>query len=67
MRAAIIEGEAEVGYLLSQKQLFIGGRNDHRYNFEGKMDEVSVYNRVLTPAEIAQHYQASGVTPPRNQ
>jgi hypothetical protein len=32
-------------------QLFIGGRSDLESNFEGKIDEVAVYNRVLSADE----------------
>ncbi|HHE64727.1 MAG TPA: hypothetical protein ENL09_01770, partial [Bacteroidetes bacterium] len=28
------------------------------YNFPGVIDEVRVYNRALTPAEIQQNYEA---------
>jgi putative membrane-bound dehydrogenase-like protein len=44
--------------------LFIGGRNDGLFNFEGKLDEVAVYPRALAAGEIAAHYQASALTPP---
>lgn len=35
-------------------QLFIGGRSDNQSNWEGRIDEVAVFDRVLSPAEIAQ-------------
>lgn len=44
--------------------LFIGGRNDGLFNFEGKLDEVAVYTRALTAGEIAAHHQASALSPP---
>ena len=43
--------------------LFIGGRQDNVANFEGKIDEVAIYDRALTPAEIADHFRASGLPP----
>ncbi len=35
-------------------QLFFGGRSDNRDNWEGRMDEVLVFDRVLTVLEIQQ-------------
>jgi hypothetical protein len=32
--------------------LFIGGRSDNFANFAGKIDEVAIYDRVLTAAEV---------------
>ena len=40
-------------------QLFIGGRNDNLFNFEGKIDEVAVYKRPLTAQEAAEHFVAA--------
>ena len=48
-----------------ESSLFIGGRNDGMFNFEGKLDEVALYPRALTAAEIAAHYEASALTPPK--
>ncbi|MDP6634530.1 MAG: hypothetical protein QGG42_06510 [Phycisphaerae bacterium] len=56
-----ISGQAAPGCPASVKQLFIGGRNDNFANFEGKIDEVSVYNRPLKAGEIAEHYRAAGL------
>jgi hypothetical protein len=44
-----------------ETSLFIGGRNDGMFNFEGKLDEVSVYPRALSAREIAAHHKASGL------
>ncbi|MCA9134654.1 MAG: LamG domain-containing protein, partial [Planctomycetales bacterium] len=33
--------------------LFIGGRSDNHSNWEGRIDEVAVFDRVLSPAQIA--------------
>jgi hypothetical protein len=40
--------------------LFLGGRADGTANFEGRIDEAAVYDRVLTPEEIAAHFKAAG-------
>ncbi len=56
-------GQAEVGYSAGCGQLFFGGRNDGFAPLEGKLDEVSVYNRALRVDEIAAHYAASPPQP----
>lgn len=38
-------------------RLRIGGGDDPDSSFEGKLDEVAVYGRALTPAEVAAHYR----------
>ena len=47
-----------------ENSLFFGGRADGMFNFEGKLDEIAVYDRALAPTEIAAHYRASGLSPP---
>ncbi len=47
----------------SSGKLFIGGRSDSVANFEGKIDEVAVYNRALSPGEMSKHFAASGNEP----
>ena len=54
-----IYGQAEVGYPAGCGQLFFGARNDGFAPLEGKLDEVSVYDRALSADEIAAHYAAS--------
>jgi hypothetical protein len=54
-----IDAQAEVSYPNSMKQFFIGGRYDNIFNFEGKIDEVAVYDRPLSSHEVAKHYAAS--------
>ncbi|NLY00760.1 MAG: hypothetical protein GXY83_32090 [Rhodopirellula sp.] len=56
-----ISGEATVSFPEGATQWFVGGRSDNLFNFEGKIDEVAVYDRVLTPEEIAAHFAAAGV------
>ena len=34
--------------------LFLGGRSDNNSNWEGRLDEVAIFERALTAAEIAQ-------------
>jgi len=44
----------------AQGPLFLGGRADPADTFEGKLDEVAVYDRVLTPLEISDHFRLAG-------
>ena len=55
------EIDAQVGdnYPAGTEQIFIGGRCDNLFNFEGKINEVAVYNRPLNAQEVAKHYAAS--------
>ncbi|MEZ5385455.1 MAG: LamG-like jellyroll fold domain-containing protein [Prosthecobacter sp.] len=58
-----IDGEIAITHM--QKDMwFLGGRSDNMFNFEGKIDEVSFYDRVLTATEVTSHFIASGITPP---
>ncbi|HWN94596.1 MAG TPA: LamG-like jellyroll fold domain-containing protein [Methylomirabilota bacterium] len=55
-----IAGEIDVTVPAKGNEIFIGGRNDNFANFEGKIDEVTVYDRALRGEEITGHYRASG-------
>ncbi|MHC4402162.1 MAG: LamG domain-containing protein [Planctomycetota bacterium] len=56
-----IDGEAAVTFPPDAAPLFFGGRNDNLFNLEGKLDEVAVYDRVLSAEEIARHHAAADV------
>jgi len=56
-----LAGTAAVGHPPGVEQTFLGGRSDNFANFQGTLDEVSVYGRALTAAEAAAHFQAAGV------
>lgn len=58
-----VEGELAATHT-EKDRWFIGGRCDNFANFEGKVDEFSLYNRGVTAEEAANHYKASGMTPP---
>ncbi|WP_020475631.1 LamG-like jellyroll fold domain-containing protein [Zavarzinella formosa] len=60
-----ISGDADMGCSPDVKQFFIGGRNDGIANWEGKLDEVSLYDRPLTAKEAAEHFAASKLSPTR--
>jgi putative membrane-bound dehydrogenase-like protein len=55
-----ISGDAESS-VPNSAEMFIGGRCDNFSNFEGKLDEVAVYDRALFAAEAAQHFQSAGL------
>jgi hypothetical protein len=40
-------------------ELFIGGDSEGTANFEGKLDEVSIYGRALQVSEVAAHFDAA--------
>jgi putative membrane-bound dehydrogenase-like protein len=44
--------------------VFVAGGSKPDQSFEGKIDEVAVFDRALTPKEMASHYAASKMTPP---
>ena len=48
----------------NESAFFMGGRSDDMFNFEGKLDEIAIYDRALSAEEIATHYKASSLTPP---
>lgn len=58
-----IIGECEVTMPSGPQPIFIGGRSDHLFNFEGKLDEVAIYDRALSADLVAAHYQAAGFPP----
>ncbi len=61
---AEIEGQAEASYPPATEQVFIGGRNDGFANFEGRIDEVAIYDRPLSADEITKHHAAAGAVEP---
>ena len=54
-----LEGEAVPGCAADETNLFIGGRSDNLYNFEGKICQVAIYDRVISPKQIAAHHAAA--------
>ena len=47
------------------RQLYIGGDASNTANFEGKIDELSVYRRALSKDEVGRHFQAAGYQLPQ--
>lgn len=48
-----IETEATADFPAGFDRLFLGGRCDNESNWEGRLDEIAVFDRVLSPDEIA--------------
>ena len=44
--------------------LTVGVRSDSAFNFPGSVDEVAIYNQVLSPSDVLAHYQAGTNTSP---
>ncbi len=54
---------AEVDSVQKAAELFIGGDSEGIANFEGKLDEVAVYDRALQVSEVAAHLDAARPAP----
>lgn len=50
-----IKGDVPKGRNLGE-DISVGGRADDVLNFPGKIDEVSLYGRLLSPNEIARRF-----------
>jgi len=44
----------------SSRNLFVGNSNSLQYQFNGAIDEVKIYNRALSEAEVRYHYNHGG-------
>ena len=47
-----LEIEAKTKASLLADDVFIGGRNDNDSNWEGRIDEVAIFERTLSPSEV---------------
>jgi hypothetical protein len=61
-----LTGDAEVSLANECRDWFLGGRSDNFTNLEGKLDEAAIYDRALTPDEVAGHYRESDLPPKAN-
>ncbi|HOC57770.1 MAG TPA: hypothetical protein PKI20_19280 [Verrucomicrobiota bacterium] len=39
------------------RDIFFGGRSDKEATLEGRIDEIALYKRALSPGEVCRHYQ----------
>ncbi len=58
-RVTGISGEAAADASFRPASILVGGRDDGPTSFEGKIDEVAVFDRALGSEEIAGHFRAS--------
>ena len=54
-------GDASPGSPAGAAGVFIGGRSDKLYNFEGKLCQAALYDRPLAPEAIAAHWAAAAL------
>ena len=55
-----LEIDAQVRTRVSHiPQVFVGGRNDNRDNFEGRLDEVAIWTRAISKEEATAIYRAA--------
>ncbi len=54
-----LDGEVAPGCPADETSVFIGGRSDNLFNFEGKICQVAIYDRALTAEQAAAHYRAA--------
>ncbi len=52
--------EGELPVVIKSDDVFIGGRSDNLFNWEGKLDEVALFDRAMPPTEVNQLYQSAG-------
>ena len=58
-----VRGDLPIEYPPGCKQILLGGRADNFANLQGMMEEIALYDRVLSVQEIKQHFDAAGVKP----
>jgi putative membrane-bound dehydrogenase-like protein len=59
-----ISGSTKVNFIRGSQRMFYGGRSDKAALFEGKLDEISLYDRALPTEEVLKHAKAAGLEPP---
>jgi hypothetical protein len=62
-----IDGKLARSYPKSHSQFFLGGRNDNFANLQGRLDEVALYDRALSPDEVNLHFKAVKRSPVKKQ
>jgi hypothetical protein len=50
-------GQATPGCPTDTATIFVGGRSDNLFNFEGKICQVAIYDHAITPEQAAAHYR----------
>lgn len=58
-----IAADLPVGYPEACQDILLGGRADNFANLQGMLEEVALFDRALTPAEVQAHFAAAGAEP----
>ena len=58
-----IESDLPITFPTGCADMLLGGRNDNFANLQGMLEEIAVYDRVLTPDEVRTHFDAAAVKP----
>jgi len=58
-----INGELEITNAPESEFMFFGGRGDRAFGFEGRLDDIAIYDRVLTPDELIARYRLTDLAP----
>ncbi len=56
---AYLDGQPDLTAKFATGALWFGGKADGELGLEGKLDDIAVYDRVLSAEEIAAHFQAA--------
>jgi len=59
--SAEITGETTPPEKAACDKVLIGGDSDNNANFEGKLDEVAIYQKALSASAVAAHFKTSGM------
>ncbi|MFA6304434.1 MAG: DUF2341 domain-containing protein [Patescibacteria group bacterium] len=54
------QSSATAGAIVGTSNVIIGNNNAQGYSFDGKIDDLKVFNYILTPWQIAQEYNGGG-------
>jgi len=58
------EIDAEIEPAVASKRILIGSGGNASTTFDGKIDEVAVFDRALEAGDVVELYRVSGMTPP---
>ncbi len=62
-RTGDLAGRSMIEFPSGASEVLIGGGHDSPATFEGRIDEVAIYDRALSADEVAQHYAAAAGEP----
>ena len=59
-----LEGVLPHAVPAGESSIYLGGRTDGRFGWEGKIDEVALYPRPLRVSQIVRHYKLANISTP---